>query len=206
MRQTRVLMMTVICGLIAACGIYLTGLGSIKHTPDCGPQTPATAHFEAHDLDGHIWTEQNFVGQPTLLFFGFTYCPEVCPTTLSDLTRWMEALGKDAAQLHVVFVTVDPEHDSAAVLKKYLASFDPKIQGLILQPEQLAIMAKAYHVFYEKIKLDDGTYTFDHEGSILMLDRNGQIVDTVSFQETDPQAVAKLRNLLASPAHAAACH
>ena len=130
------------------------------------------------------------------MFFGFTHCPEVCPTTLFDLTRDLEALGADAAKLNVVFITVDPERDTPALMKTYLSSFDPRIVGLTGSDAEIAAAAKAYKVYYRKVPTDSD-YTMDHTATIFLMDSRGEFFGTSNFQEAEQTRRDKLKRLVA---------
>ncbi len=184
-------------GLLAI-SVYLVisypgaGLSGIR----CMSPLRDNADYTATDLDGHSFDAQTLFAKPTLLFFGFTYCPEVCPTTLADISRWLDQLGKDSDKLQVLFVTIDPERDTPPQLKNYLSSFDKRIKGLILAPCDLAVMTKQYNVPYVKVDLGKDDYTFDHGASIFLLRPGGQMVETLNYEEGDDIAVKKLRLLL----------
>ena len=122
--------------------------------------------------------------------FGFTSCPDVCPTTL-------KTLGRDADKLNTVFISVDSERDTPEQLKLYLSSFDPHIRGLTGNEAQIQQVTKAYRVYYERIAQDDGRYTYDHSAVIYLMDKDGRYVGVLTYNEPDDSAVAKLRDLIA---------
>ncbi|PHY22087.1 SCO family protein [Caulobacter sp. BP25] len=153
--------------------------------------------FNLVDMNGKPVTEQSLLGKPTAIFFGFTYCPEVCPTTLTDLTALLKMLGPDADKLNVVFVSVDPERDTPEQLRTYLSNFDPRIQGFTGTPETVAKAAKAYRVYYQKVPQDGGGYTIDHSSSIYLFDAKGQFVTPIAYQSPPDRALTQLRALLA---------
>ena len=136
------------------------------------------------------------LGRPAVVFFGFTYCPEVCPTTLADLTTWLGELGPDADRLRVFFITVDPARDTPGELAKYLSSFDPRIRGLTGNAADIDGVAKAFGIYYQRIEIEGG-YTMDHTASVLLLDASGRFAGTISYQEQKAVAVAKLKRLAA---------
>ncbi|NBN78862.1 redoxin domain-containing protein [Microvirga tunisiensis] len=145
-------------------------------------------------------TDATFRGKPTVLFFGFTFCPDVCPTTLSDLQGWIEQLGPDADKLNYAFVTVDPERDTPQVMKDYVAAFDPRVQALSGTREQVDAMIKAYRVYAKKVPLDAGGYTMDHTAAIYLMDKNNRFVGTIAYEENPETALAKLRRLITEAA------
>jgi protein SCO1 len=152
--------------------------------------------FTMTDHRGRAVTEQDLLGKPTLMFFGFTSCPDVCPTTLSDMTEWLAGLGHDADKLNIIFVSVDPERDTVEQLGQYLSSFDPRLVGLTGTPEQLADLAKAYRVYYRKVPQEGDGYTMDHTAIVYMHDSDGKFVGTIDYHESRETAVVKVRRLL----------
>lgn len=168
---------------------------------NCQQQMTSDSVYSATDLDGHKISSENLFGKPTLLFFGFTYCPEICPTTLSDISRWLDALGNQSNNLQVLFVTIDPERDTPDKLKAYLGSFDKHIRGLLLSPCDLAIMTKKYDVKFRKIELGQGEYILEHQTQILLLDRVGLKVGELPYQVSDTTAIARLRKILSNTAN-----
>lgn len=133
--------------------------------------------FRLTDQNGRAVTEADFRGKPTLYYFGFTHCPDACPTALLLLQTAFEKLGTSAdGKVQAVFITVDPERDTASVMKEYCESFGPQFSGLTGSPEQIALAAKAYRVFYRKVPGKDGDYTMDHSSVIYLMDRRGRYV------------------------------
>jgi protein SCO1 len=165
---------------------HAQGLGAIG-----GPFTLA-------DDNGAPVTEKTLAGKPYAMYFGYTYCPEVCPTTLFDLSRWIKQLGPDADKLNYVFVTVDPERDTSKLMHDYLSSFDRRIRGFTGTAEQIAKIAKEYRVYYQKIPVSGGSYSVDHSSIIYLMYADGQFDTVIPYQEKDATALAKLRNLVAS--------
>ncbi len=139
--------------------------------------------------DGNTVTEQDFRGRPSLVFFGYTHCPDVCPTTLFDVSEIFRKLGPDK-KISAVFVSVDPERDTPAILKDYLSSFDSRIVGLSGTPEAVAAAAKAYRVFYRKSPGENGEYTMDHSAIVYLMDKQGRFVSAFNLQQP-PEAAAK---------------
>ncbi len=152
--------------------------------------------FRLIDHNGAMITEAAFRGQPTLVFFGFTHCPEVCPTTLYELNGWLNKLGSDGATISAYFVSVDPERDTAEILKQYVTAISERIVGITGDPADIAAMLKGFHVYSKKVPLDDGDYTMDHTASIFLLDSAGQFVGTITYDETPENALAKLKRLV----------
>lgn len=148
------------------------------------------------DTDAPV-TENVLAGKPYTIYFGYTYCPEICPTTLLDLSRWITELGTDADKLNYVFVSVDPERDTPQLMHAYLSSFDKRIRGFTGTPEQIAKIARQYRVYYKKIPTKDGSYVMDHSSIIYLMGSDAKFISMIAYQENDASAVAKLRNLVA---------
>ena len=127
--------------------------------------------FTLVDDTGATVTEKTLAGKPYAMYFGYTFCPDVCPTTLLDLSRWIKKLGPDADRLNYVFVTVDPERDTVQSMHAYLSSFDKHIRGYTGTPAEIAQIAKEYRVYYKKVPTDDGGYTMDHSAIIYLMGR-----------------------------------
>lgn len=152
--------------------------------------------FELVNGNGETVTDKTFAGKPTLLFFGFTFCPDVCPTTLSELQGWMELLGDDAGKLNYAFVSVDPERDTPEVMRDYVGAFDDRITPLTGSREQVDAMVKAYRVYAKKVPLDDGDYTMDHSAAVYLMNADNKFVGTIAYGEEEENAMKKLRRLI----------
>jgi protein SCO1/2 len=139
---------------------------------------------------------RDLAGRPYAIFFGFTHCPEVCPTTLYEMSAALAKLGDDARDLRVFFVTVDPERDTAESLRDYVSNFDPRIEALVPTPEQLAPLASAFRVYYAKVPTSDGGYTMDHTAIVYLMGADGKLAGTISYGESAEMREAKLRKLL----------
>jgi protein SCO1 len=153
--------------------------------------------FTLTDDTGAPVTEKTLAGKPYAMYFGYTFCPDVCPTTLFDLSRWIQKLGPDADKLNYVFVTVDPERDTPKLMHDYLSSFDKHIRGYTGTAAQIAQIAKEYRVYYKKVPTDDGGYTMDHSVIIYLMGPDDKFVTVIPYQEDDASALAKLKNLAA---------
>jgi len=131
--------------------------------------------FALTDHNGQRRTLADFKGKVVTLFFGFTHCPDVCPTTLGEMAVVMKELGADAGRLQVLFVTVDPERDTAEVLKRYVPAFHPSFLGLTGNTEDIARTAKEFKIFFQKQNLPNGGYTMDHSAGTYILDGEGRL-------------------------------
>jgi protein SCO1/2 len=196
-RQSRLVL---VIGAFAA-GLLLC-LGAI--TLIAGTNIPSKAFqpaniggpFRLVDQNGKTVRDGDLKGKPFLVFFGFTHCPDVCPTTLFDVSEVMRSLGPDADRTAALFITVDPERDNAAALKDYLGSFDPHLRGLTGDEAALAAVAKAYRVYYKKVPLDGGDYTMDHTAIVYLMDKDGHFVSPFSLKRKPDVAAAELRKYL----------
>jgi protein SCO1/2 len=151
--------------------------------------------FELVDQNNKKVTKANLLGSPTVLFFGFTYCPDVCPTTLQSLSELIDKLGKDKDKLKFYFVSVDPERDTPDVLKDYLSSFNPKINALTGRQKELDVLIKSYSIYVKKVPLDNNNYTMDHSAALILIDKNTHFVGTISYEEKPSVALDKLKKL-----------
>lgn len=147
--------------------------------------------------DGGVFDQAALRGQPSAVFFGFTHCPEVCPTTLGDIATWSEALGEDADAVRFWFVTVDPERDSIDRLRDYV-SWNPAVTAAGGSPEAVEETIRAFKVYARKIPLEDGDYTMDHSAYVMLFDRRGRFDQLIAYQEPVESAVARLRRLIDS--------
>ncbi|MCP4070352.1 MAG: SCO family protein [Hyphomicrobiales bacterium] len=146
--------------------------------------------------DGKSITDKDLLGKPHALFFGFTNCPEVCPTTLHEMSTWLGELGEDANQINIYFMTVDPERDNVETLSDYLTAFDSRITGITGEKADVEKTLKSYKVFFRRVDLDDGDYSMDHSAMIYLLDAKGDFAGSISYGEDGQSAVAKLRKML----------
>ena len=180
--------------VLACVAISLPSLNGLRSN---APAASIGGPFTLVDDSGAPVTERDLRGKPSVLYFGYTFCPEVCPTTLLDLSRWIKTLGPDADKLNYAFITIDPERDTAQKLHVYLSSFDKHIRGLTGTPSEIAKIAREYRVYYRKIPTDDGGYVMDHSAIIYLMGPNENFVSVIPYQEDDASALAKLKNLIA---------
>jgi protein SCO1 len=152
--------------------------------------------FSLADQNGKLRSLQDFRGKAVIVFFGFTQCPDVCPTTLAEIVQARKLLGADGEKVQAIFVTVDPERDTADVLKAYMANFDPGFVALRGSPEQLAAMAKDFKVYYKKVPgKTAGSYTMDHSAASYIYDPQGRLRLYTRYG-SGPQALADDLKLL----------
>lgn len=157
--------------------------------------------FSLTRQDGAPITEQAFRGKPTALFFGFTNCPEICPTTVYELSGWMNKVDPGKGKLQAYFVSIDPDRDTPAALNTYLSNASNRIIGISGDPEKVKAMARGFKVYFKKVPTDpnqpNGEYTMDHTASIFLLDRKGRFSGTITYGENPDVAEKKLENLIA---------
>ena len=189
-----------VLGAVAVGGFNVRDLGYMRADNPSAPEiaVPLGGAFSLVDQKGQPINESVFRGKPSAAFFGYTHCPDVCPTTLIDMTGWIEALGKDADKLRFVFVTVDPERDTPEVMNDYVSAFSDKIVGITGEPDKVHAMVRDYKIVSRKVPGEGGEYLMDHTASVLLLDARGSLVSTISPDERREDAVAKLKRLVAS--------
>jgi protein SCO1 len=160
--------------------------------------TPAAigGPFQLTDQAGQTVTEKEMQGRPTLIFFGFTHCPDVCPTSLFEISEVLRAMGQDADRVNAYFISVDPERDTADAMKDYLSSFDPHLKGLTGPPDDLARVISEYRVYAKKVPLKDGDYTMDHTALVYLMDREGKFVAPFNLKRTPDEAASDLKRYL----------
>ncbi|MEP3280187.1 MAG: SCO family protein [Stappiaceae bacterium] len=151
--------------------------------------------FSMINHEGKPFTEKGLLGKPSAIFFGYTHCPDVCPTTLAELQGWIEDLGPDADKLNYVFVSVDPERDTPEIMNSYVHAFDDRIIALTGSTDQVSKMVKAYRVYARKVENGDDNYTMDHSAGVYLMDENNQFVGMIAYAEAPENAVEKLKNL-----------
>jgi protein SCO1/2 len=152
--------------------------------------------FHLEDENGKPISDADMKGRPFLVFFGFTHCPEICPTTLFEMSQVMRALGPDADRVGALFITVDPERDTPSILKDYLSNFDPHLRGLTGDQASINAAIKAYRVYAKKIPLENGDYTMDHTAVVYLMDKDGRFVAPFSTKRTPEAEAAELRRHL----------
>jgi protein SCO1/2 len=184
--------------LLATTGGWLVSDGPLGPSRVAtGPQSLGIGGpFALTDHRGRAVTERDFRGRPMAIFFGFTYCPDVCPTTLTEMTGFIEALGPEADRVQWVFVSVDSERDTPETMATYLAAFDRRIIGLTGTEAQIAAAARAFRVFYRRVPLEGGSYTMDHSASVFLLDAEGRFAGTLDYKESERVALEKLQLLV----------
>jgi protein SCO1 len=160
------------------------------------PEIKLGAPFTLVDQNNTPITEAAMAGQPFVLFFGFTNCPEVCPTTLYELTDYFDQLGDEVKNVRGFFVSVDPERDTPQVLKDYISSF-PRITGITGDAAEIEKLKSAWKIYAKKVPLEGGGYTMDHTASTFLVKADGSLMGTIAYGEKAGTALAKLKRLAA---------
>ncbi|MFD2648738.1 SCO family protein [Devosia albogilva] len=181
--------------LVAVAAIGATALYFLR--PPQRPLGVTGQEFALASTQGGTFTQNDLRGTPSLVFFGYTFCPDVCPTTLAETTAWRAALDLAPEDLRIIFVTVDPERDTPEMVKDYVEAFDPSIIGLVGSLEETENAKKAFGVFSEKVgEPDDPYYLVNHSALTFLIDENGQFEGTIAYQEAQDTAVAKVKRLV----------
>jgi protein SCO1/2 len=189
---------------LTALALFGAGVLLLLHRPNSGPAQvtvrPVTfgGPFQLTDVDGKSFSSNELGGRPYAIFFGFTHCPDVCPTTLARLIRLRHQLSQGAKPFEIIFVTVDPERDRPAELKTYLSLFKEPIIGLTGTQPQIDQVKRQFGIYSGKVPDEAGGYTVDHTATVLLFDSKGAFVATISAEEKDAVALAKLKRISAA--------
>lgn len=177
-------------------GVFVTGLVVSRFQKTEPPPSAIGGPFSLVASNGEAVTERDLLGKWTLIYFGYTFCPDACPTALSDMSVAMQKLGATAARIQPIFITVDPKRDTQPVLTAYLMSFDPRIEGLTGSVTQTAAAAAAYHVYVQPH--EDGTedYLVDHSAYIYVMDPQGRFVDVVDGATPGDQLADSVQKMM----------
>jgi protein SCO1/2 len=193
MTRIRLLAAAVLVLVIIAGGLaYVSG----TFRSQSGSTVEIGGPFVLASSKGGEVSSESLKGKPYAVFFGFTHCPEICPTTLYEMSSALTKLGDDAKDFRVFFITVDPERDTLPAMKDYIANFDPRIEALVPTPEQLQKLARDFRIYFAKSPTSDGSYTMDHTASIFLMNADGKFSGTIAFGEAPEMRDAKLRRLL----------
>lgn len=202
LRKLRIFLWSLV-GMVAISATLLTLVVSRDEPRREGLVEPGRPMAEGADwrlLDetGRPFTPNNLRGRPTLVVFGFTHCPDVCPTSLSYVANALQALGPQAESVTPLFLTVDPERDTVEIMAEYTALFDERILGVTGESDEVAAALKSLGAFARKAPLDGGGYNVDHTASMLLLDAQGRLRSTLDVHEPAEVAAEKVRRLLAT--------
>lgn len=185
-------------GLVAALGVAIAGVAALRYSD--GGALPGAVRvgvpFELTRSDGTRFSSQTLAGAPYAIFFGFTHCPDICPTKLNDLSNLLVDLKDDADRLKVLFVSLDPERDTPKLLAEYLGAFDRRIVALTGSVGEIKRVAEGYRIRYERVATS-GSYTLNHEAAVFVFDRRGNLVSTLAPEESADVQLRKLKMALA---------
>lgn len=185
-------------GILAGLVVVATAIGAMelhrRQVEDVEVVIGGPFSMTAHD--GTRVTHDDLAGRRSLVFFGFTYCPDICPTTLVQVAAWLDAMADKEDLIDAYFVTVDPERDTLERMAEYVTYFSDRITGLVGTADELRQMADSYRLYYARIDLDDGTYTMDHTAAIYLMDGEGRFFDAITMTASFDEAVAKLTRLV----------
>jgi protein SCO1/2 len=197
MSAIRLALWIAVAAALFVLGAVAVGGFSLRGGSERAAGAPLGGSFSLVDQRGEPVTEAIFRGKPSVTLFGFTHCPDVCPTGLMQMSRWAEELGPDADKLRFVFVTVDPERDTVEAMRDYVSAFSDSIVGVTGAPDDVHEMVKDYKIYSRKVPLEDGDYTMDHTASMILQDAKGNFVGTIDAAESSETGLAKLRRLVA---------
>ena len=190
--QILLILSAFLTGVVVFAGVFLYATGNFGG----GTRSAIGGPFKLIDQNGNTITDADIKGRPFLVFFGYTHCPDVCPTTLFDVSEVLRALGKDADRAGALFITVDPERDTPAVIKDYLSSFDPHLRGATGDRAAIDVAEKAYRVYAKKVPGEKGDYVMDHTALVYLMDKQGRFVAPFSLKRRPEDAAADLRRYL----------
>src|SRR5690606_39239380 len=181
--------------LVAVAAIGATALFALR--PPQRPLGVTGQDFSLVSSKGGTFTQDDLKGTPSLIFFGYTFCPDVCPTTLAETTAWRAQLGLTPEQLRIIFVTVDPERDTPEMVKDYVEGFDPSVIGLVGNLEETEKAKAAFGVFSEKAgELDTDYYLVNHTALTFLIKADGSFQGTIAYEEASDTALGKIERLV----------
>lgn len=191
--RTRRLLLPVGAFLLGLVGLSAAAVYTLAPEPRQATTSSVGGPFALTNQDGKAVTERDFSGATHLVFFGFTHCPDICPTTLQQITDVLAALGPKGKAMRVAFLSVDPERDTPEALKTYLASFDPRIVGLTGTPEQVAAAVKAYRGYARKVPTNEGAdYTMEHTALVYVMDAQNRFIGALNLMRPPQETAAEL--------------
>jgi protein SCO1/2 len=182
-------------GLVLFIGVILYATGNLSSGGVIGPSAIG-GPFALIDQDGKPITDKALLGHPSLVFFGYTHCPDICPTTLFEMSEVMQALGPDANRTLGLFISVDPDRDTPAAMKDYLSSFDPHLRGATGADNAVEAAERAYRVYAKKVPTEHGDYSMDHTALVYLMDKQGRFVAPFNLNRKPAAAAADLRKYM----------
>jgi protein SCO1/2 len=197
MRQVRILLWIAVAIALVAAGFLLLRKPAQRPSVQSIELSSIGGPFTLVGSDGQPFSSARLNGKPYAIFFGFTHCPDVCPTTLARLVKLRQQLDAGEQPFEILFVTVDPERDGPAEVGKYAELFNSPIVGLTGSPAQIGQVKKQFGIFSEKVEQPGGDYTVNHTSTVLLFDRGGEFAGTIAPEEQDDAALAKLKRITA---------
>ncbi|MES1151379.1 MAG: SCO family protein [Dongia sp.] len=185
--------------LVAAVALAAAGLSYIylnRQGPEAAGGIAIGGPIQLTDQNGAKFDSASLAGKPYAVFFGYTHCPDVCPTTLTDIAQATDAIGGKAKDFTTLFVTIDPERDTVPVMKDYMSNFTAKAIGLTGTPDEVAAAAKEFRVYYKKVPTSDGGYSMDHTAVLYLMDSHGEFRGIISYAEDHDAYVRKIKEVL----------
>ena len=192
---TRVLIILSLSVLIVI-GLLLSNIINKNVQTEYSSTTKLGIPFELIDSNGNKITEKAFIGSPTVLFFGFAHCPDVCPLTLHRISLLMEKLEKKQNKLNVYFITLDPERDTWEFLNEYLTTFNDRIVGITGESKKIKALAKSWGIHSKKVSSEGENYLIDHTGLIILLDKNGNFLNTIDYKDDFELSLKVIKSIL----------
>lgn len=187
--MSRRILIPALAALLGLCLLPLAALVALRPEPT-KPVANVGGAFALTSHEGKPITERDFAGAPFLVFFGFTHCPDVCPTKLFEMSEALRATGERGGALRALFVSVDPERDTPAILKDYVSNFDPRIIAATADQIQVDAMVRAYRAYYKRVPLKDGGYTIDHTAGVYLMDKQGRFLRLIDMNRR-PEIIAQ---------------
>lgn len=191
----------ILAAMVLILFLYLPGMRPEQPSSTSTGTVAIGGPFTLTDVQGRTVTEVDLKGRYSLVFFGFTHCPDICPLALQVVSQALEAAGPAAEKVQPVFITIDPERDTAEALAAYMANFDPRFMALTGTPEQVQVAEKSYRVFAAKVPTKDaegkdtGDYAMNHTGYIYLMDRNGKYLAHFQKDTAPDELAARLKQL-----------
>ena len=193
--STRALIISSLSVLIVI-GLLLSNIINKNVQTEYSSTTKLGIPFELTDSNGNKITEKAFIGSPTALFFGFAHCPDVCPLTLHRISLLMEKLGNKQNKLNVYFITLDPERDTWKFLNEYLTTFNDSIVGITGESKKIKALAKSWGIHSKKVSSEGENYLIDHTGLIILLDKNGNFLNTIDYKDDFELSLKVIKSIL----------
>ena len=195
MNSTRALIILSLSVLIAT-ALLLSNIINKNVQTEYSSTTKLGIPFELVDSNGNKITEKALIGSPTALFFGFAHCPDVCPLTLHRISLLMEKLGNKQNKLNVYFITLDPERDTWKFLNEYLTTFNHRIVGITGESNKIKALAKSWGIHSKKVSSEGENYLIDHTGLIILLDKNGNFLNTIDYKDDFELSLKAIKSIL----------